>query len=49
VASGFFSKTVENWKAIESYPGLEAQELPQTAKEVDKIEVVLENDCTGIF
>lgn len=48
-ASKFFSTTVENWKSTGEYIGLEAEELPNGAKEVDKIEVILENDCRGIF
>jgi hypothetical protein len=49
LASSFFSKTVKNWKSAGEYTGLEATELPASAKEVDKVEVTLENDCRGIF
>lgn len=48
-ASDFFSKTVEGWKASEKYPGLEEIDLPESITEVDKIQVILENDCRGIF
>jgi hypothetical protein len=48
-ASQYFSKIVEAWKSEEEYPGLNAEDLPTGAKEVDKIEVSLENDCRGIF
>jgi hypothetical protein len=48
-ASLFFSTVVEEWKAAKTYPGLTADEIPSTAKLVDKIEVSLENDCRGIF
>lgn len=49
VASKFFSETVEKWKSAKEYIGLEAEELPTGAKEVDKIQVALENDCRGVF
>jgi hypothetical protein len=48
-ASQFFSTTIENWKEMESYPGLELAELPTTAREVDRIVVVLEDNCRGVF
>jgi hypothetical protein len=48
-ASQFFSTTIENWKAVESYPGLELAELPATAREVDRIVVVLADNCRGVF
>jgi len=48
-ASQFFSSTIENWKEMESYPGLELAELPETALEVDRIVVFLEDNCRGVF
>jgi hypothetical protein len=48
-ASQFFSATIENWKEMESYPGLELAELPTTAREVDRIVVALKNNCRGVF
>jgi hypothetical protein len=48
-ASEFFSATIENWKEMESYPGLELAELPPTAVEVDRIVVALEDNCRGVF
>jgi hypothetical protein len=48
-ASQFFSSTIENWKAMDSYPGLELEELPATAHEVDRIRVFLKNNCRGVF
>ena len=33
-ASEFFSKTIADWKEMESYPGLELADLPPGAKEV---------------
>ena len=48
-ASQFFSTTIQKWKDALSYPGLEPDELPDGAAEVDKIEVVLKENCRGVF
>ena len=48
-ASQFFSATIENWKQMESYPGLELADIPETAREVDRIVVFLEDSCRGVF
>ena len=48
-ASQFFKQTIANWKEMESYPGLELAELPQTAREVDRIVVFLKDSCRGVF
>lgn len=48
-ASQFFSTTIQNWKDSLAYPGLEPEELPSGATEVDRITVVLEGDCRGVF
>ncbi len=48
-ASQFFSKTIEDWKAQESYPGLTDADLPQGATEVDRINVYLGKNCRGVF
>ena len=48
-ASQFFSSTIQNWKDSLSYPGLEIEELPSGAIEVDRIVVSLKNNCRGIF
>ena len=48
-ASAFFSSTIENWKAQESYPGLTDAELPPGAAEVDRINVYLGKNCRGVF
>ncbi|WP_445381204.1 hypothetical protein [Robiginitalea sp. IMCC43444] len=48
-ASEFFSNTIADWKAAESYPGLEVEELPVGAVEVDRITVYLEGNCRGVF
>lgn len=47
-ASRFFSKTIEEWKATLSYPGLELDEIPQSAKEVDRLTVSLQDNCRGV-
>ncbi|MBO3116986.1 hypothetical protein J4050_09515 [Winogradskyella sp. DF17] len=47
-ASDFFSKTIENWKSANDYVGLDLSEIPEGAKEIDHISVILENDCRGI-
>jgi len=48
-ASQFFSATIENWKEMNSFPGLELAEIPETAREVDRIVVFLEDSCRGVF
>lgn len=48
-ASQFFTTTIENWKAALTYPGLEAEELPPGAREVDRIVVSLQENCRGVF
>jgi len=48
-ASRFFSQTIENWKEEEFYPGLELEQIPETAVEVDRLAVTLEDDCRGVF
>lgn len=48
-ASQFFSETIESWKEVEFYPGLELAEIPETAREVDRLVVFLEDSCRGVF
>lgn len=48
-ASEFFTATIQNWKDALSYPGLELDELPDGAVEVDRITVVLIDNCRGVF
>jgi len=48
-ASLFFSSTIQNWKDSLSYPGLQMEELPSGAIEVDRIIVTLIGDCRGVF
>lgn len=48
-ASEFFTSTIQNWKDALSYPGLTLDELPAGAIEVDRITVVLIDNCRGVF
>jgi hypothetical protein len=48
-ASQFFSATIQQWKDALSYPGLELEEIPAGAKEVDRIVVSLKENCRGVF
>ncbi len=48
-ASEFFSATIQSWKDALSYPGLEQEELPKGANEVDRIVVLLKDNCRGVF
>ena len=48
-ASAFFSSTIEKWKTAEDYPGLELEEIPQGAKEVDRLKIYTRKNCRGVF
>lgn len=48
-ASEFFSTTIQNWKDSMFFPGLEVEELPPGATEVDRISVKLMDNCRGVF
>lgn len=48
-ASQFFTSTIENWKNMQSYPGLEESDIPTGAKEVDRVIVSLRENCRGVF
>ncbi len=47
-ATRFFSETIANWKAANEYIGLQSEELPSGAVEIDRIRVTLEGNCRGI-
>ena len=49
LASQYFSSTIQNWKESLSYPGLELEELPSDANEVERIVVSLKDNCRGVF
>lgn len=48
-ASSFFSSTIEKWKEDENYPGLELEEIPTGAKEVERLKVYSSKNCRGVF
>ena len=48
-ASQFFTQTLDNWKSVLDFPGLELEELPSGAIEVDRITVTLADNCRGVF
>ncbi|MEM9857816.1 MAG: hypothetical protein AAF843_10685 [Bacteroidota bacterium] len=48
-ASSFFSTTIEDWNKQKSYPGLEQDEIPAGAAEVDRVGVYLRKNCRGVF
>ncbi len=47
-ASQFFSETIAKWKEANDYVGLEMEELPAGATEIDRIQVTLGNNCRGV-
>jgi hypothetical protein len=47
--SQFFSETIQEWKDALSYPGLNIDEIPEGATEVDRITVSLKENCRGVF
>lgn len=48
-ASEFFSNTIADWKAQNAYAGLEYEELPEGAREVQRLQVRLAENCRGVF
>jgi hypothetical protein len=48
-ASQFFSATIQNWKDMLSYPGLELEEIPEGANEVSRLNVFLKENCRGVY
>ncbi len=48
IASQYFSSTIENWKAANSYPGLELEDIPLSAAEIDRMSVSLKDNCRGV-
>jgi len=47
-ASQFFSATIQRWKDMQSYPGLELDEIPAGAREVDRLNIYLKENCRGV-
>lgn len=48
-ASSFFSSIIAKWKEEENYPGLQLDEIPSGAKEVDRIKIYTRKNCRGVF
>jgi hypothetical protein len=48
-ASEFFSSTIQVWKDQLSYPGLEPEEIPASALEVERLNIYLKGNCRGVF
>ena len=48
-ASEFFSSTIQAWKDQLSYPGLEPEEIPASAVEVERLNISLKGNCRGVF
>ena len=48
-ASQFFSATIQKWNEMRSFPGLELDEIPEGAREVDRISVYLQENCRGVY
>ncbi len=48
-ASRFFSATIQQWNEMRSFPGLELDEIPAGAREVDRISVYLQENCRGVY
>lgn len=47
-ASQFFSETILKWKSANLYEGLQLEDLPPGAIEIDRLQVTLEGNCRGI-
>ncbi|UJH67526.1 hypothetical protein [Allomuricauda sp. SCSIO 65647] len=48
-ASSFFSATIAKWKEADDYPGLQLEEMPAGAKEVERIVIYTRKNCRGVF
>jgi len=48
-ANKFFSSTIQRWKDQLSYPGLELEEIPASAVEVERLNISLKGNCRGVF
>ena len=48
-ANEFFSSTIQGWKDQLSYPGLEPEEIPASAVEVERLNIFLKGHCRGVF
>ncbi len=48
-ASSFFSSTILKWKEADNYPGLQLEEMPAGAKEVERLAIYTRKNCRGVF
>lgn len=48
-SSNYFSETIAAWKEANEYPGLQLNELPDGAVEVDRMTVFMKDNCRGVF
>ena len=48
-ASAFFSATIAQWKEADDYPGLQLEEMPTGAKEVERLMIYTRKNCRGVF
>lgn len=48
-ASSFFSVTIAKWKEADDYPGLQLEEIPAGATEVDRLVIYTKKNCRGVF
>ncbi|GMN10775.1 hypothetical protein MTsPCn9_30600 [Croceitalea sp. MTPC9] len=48
-ASSFFSSTISKWKEEDNYPGLQLEEIPAGAKEVERLAIYTRKSCRGVF
>ncbi|MBW6498939.1 MAG: hypothetical protein K0B09_11150 [Bacteroidales bacterium] len=47
--SEFFTTTIQQWNELRLFPGLELDEIPAGAREVDRISVYLQENCRGVY
>lgn len=47
--SHFFGETIARWKKENAYPGLELDDIPKAAVEVERLVVTLQGNCRGVF
>ena len=48
-ATSFFSSTIAKWKEADDYLGLELEEIPAGANEVERLKVYSRKNCRGVF
>ncbi len=48
-ASSFFTATIAKWKEEDNYPGLQLEEMPPGAKEIERLVIYTSKNCRGVF